>query len=344
MVDYYSILWRAVSAPAARDARRRRGIYDRARQTLVSQMRARRPPATNEQIRDELMELEAAIAQVEAELTGAKPAAAAAPERDRNGEIPAQPSDAASGGLSGMALRRAQNLPARSWVILAVVVAALAAGAFEYLATRAPKPAPLAVTSETPAAPAMPAAPAKTVAPAVPAAPAPVPAAMKDGDLAPGTDGGSSDADLSYVFRRQPVFYRTLQPIGTVIIDMGQHFLYLIQPNNVALRYGIGVGEQCADLLGLRKVATMAEWPQWQPPPELIARKLAKPSALPGGPGNPFGARILQLDDGKSGIHGTNAPKTIGTAAIYGCIRLVNDDIVDLYGRVKVSTPVIVSN
>jgi len=337
MVDYYSILSRAVSAPAARDARRRRGIYDRARQTLVSQMRARRPPATNAQIRDELMELEAAIAQVETELTGAKPAAAVAPERDRDAEILARPSEAAAGGFTETAFRLAQNLPARSWVILAVVVAALAAGAFEYLATRAPKPAPLAVTSET----AKPATPVKTAAPATPA---PIPAAMKDGDLAPGIDGGSSDADQSYVFRRQPVFYRTLQPVGTVSIDMGQHFLYLIQPNNVALRYGIGVGEQCADLLGLRRVASMAEWPQWQPPPELIARKLAKPGALPGGPGNPFGARILQLDDSKSGIHGTNAPKAIGAAAIYGCIRLVNDDIVDLYGRVKVSTPVIVSN
>jgi lipoprotein-anchoring transpeptidase ErfK/SrfK len=142
------------------------------------------------------------------------------------------------------------------------------------------------------------------------------------------------------VFRRQPTFYRTLQPVGTIIVDKLQHFLYLIQPNNVALRYGIAVGDQCVNLAGMRHISSMAEWPVWQPPPEMLKRN---PSPLPGGPGNPLGARLMQLDDGSSRINGTNAPKTIGNPVNFGCIRLNNDDITDLYGRVKLSTPVVVN-
>jgi lipoprotein-anchoring transpeptidase ErfK/SrfK len=169
------------------------------------------------------------------------------------------------------------------------------------------------------------------------------PATAKDGDLAAGIDGGAADNDLPYVFRRQPTFYRTLQPVGTIIIDKLQHFLYLIRPNNVALRYGIGLGEQCTELAGLRHVASKAEWPPWQATPDMIERKLAKPGTLAGGAGNPLGARAMELDDGKSRINGTNAPMTIGNAVAFGCIRLVNDDVVDLYGRVQVSTPVVVN-
>jgi len=162
-------------------------------------------------------------------------------------------------------------------------------------------------------------------------------------DLAPGIDGSAADNDLSYVFRRQPTFYRTLQPVGTIIIDKLQHFLYLIEPNNVALRYGIGLGEQCTELVGLRHVASKAEWPSWQATPDMIARKLAKPGVLAGGPGNPLGARVMELDDGKSRINGTNAPATVGTNVIFGCVRLGNDDVVDLYGRVQNGTAVVVN-
>jgi lipoprotein-anchoring transpeptidase ErfK/SrfK len=174
-------------------------------------------------------------------------------------------------------------------------------------------------------------------------APAVKVATAKDGDLPAGVDGGSNDPDQAYVFRKQPTFYRTLQPVGTVIIDKLQHFLYLIQPNNVALRYGIGLGGACTDLAGLRHIATMAEWPQWQATEDMIERKLAKPGVLPGTPGNPLGARLLQLDDGKSRINGTNAPRTIGTTVLFGCVRLANDDVVDLYNRVKSGTSVVVN-
>ncbi len=196
------------------------------------------------------------------------------------------------------------------------------------------KSAPVAAaTTETP----------KTAA----STPAPAPvvkiSTAKDGDLAAGVDGGSNDPDQAYWLRRQPTFYRTLQPAGTIIVDKLQHFLYVIQPNNVAMRYGIGIGGECTELAGLRHIANMAEWPQWQATQDMIERKLAKQGVVPGTPGNPLGARVLQLDDGKSRINGTNAPKTIGTTVIFGCIRLVNDDVVDLYNRVKSGTPVLVN-
>jgi lipoprotein-anchoring transpeptidase ErfK/SrfK len=164
-----------------------------------------------------------------------------------------------------------------------------------------------------------------------------------DGDIPPGVDGGPMDANRSYVFGRQPVFYRTLQPVGTITVDKLQHFLYLIQPKNVALRYGIGIGGQCIELAGLRHVARMAEWPKWEAPAEMVQQKLVRPGVLAGGPGNPLGARVLELDDNASRISGTNAPNTIGTTVNFGCIRLVNDDIIDLYGRVRVGATVVVN-
>ena len=111
----------------------------------------------------------------------------------------------------------------------------------------------------------------------------------------------------------------------------------------MALRYGIGLGAQCTELAGLRHVASKAEWPSWQATPDMIERRLAKPGTLAGGPGNPLGARVMELDDGKSRINGTNAPATVGTNVIFGCVRMGNDDVVDLYGRVQNGTPVLVN-
>jgi lipoprotein-anchoring transpeptidase ErfK/SrfK len=204
------------------------------------------------------------------------------------------------------------------WIVLAVITAALGAGGYIAWVETRQKSAPPAATNQAPQ-------PARTAA---------------NGELPPGVDGGASDPDMAYVFRRQPTFYRTLLPAGTIIVDKLQRFLYLIQPNNVAVRYGIAVGAQCADLDGLRHISSMTEWPTWQPPPGALNRN---PGPMPGGPGNPLGARMLQLDDRSSRINGTNAPKTIGNVVSFGCIRLDNDDIVDLYGRVQVSTAVVVN-
>jgi lipoprotein-anchoring transpeptidase ErfK/SrfK len=108
----------------------------------------------------------------------------------------------------------------------------------------------------------------------------------------------------------------------------------------VAIRYGIAVGEHCADLAGLRHIANVTEMPPWQPPPDMLKRN---PPEMPGGPGNPLGARLMGLDDNTSSIHGTNSPKTIGNFVAFGCIRMVNDDAIDLSNRVKISTPVVVN-
>jgi lipoprotein-anchoring transpeptidase ErfK/SrfK len=325
MAEYYSILLRAVTAPGSGDAQWRRGIYDRTRQMLASQMRAGRPQAPLTEVAAEQAALEAAIEQVEAELS----------RRDREALMGNRTADDRDSLISEEAwtgpdrppLARPYRSMGPIWIVLAIAAAALGAGAYIYWA-KPPQKLTSLVKSEA-------AAPTRQAARS---------SAAKDGDLAPGIDGGSSDADLPYVFRRQPVFYRTPQPIGTVIVDKPQRFLYLIAPNNVALRYGIGLGRNCAELAGLHRITGRAEWPPWQPPPDLIERKLAGPGVLAGGPGNPLGARVLELDDGQSRIHGTNAPKTIGGTVEFGCIRLANDDITDLYNRVHVSTPVIIED
>jgi lipoprotein-anchoring transpeptidase ErfK/SrfK len=328
MVDYYPILARAMSAPEAKDAQWRRGVYERARQMLVTQLLARRPATPPDAIAAEQTALDAAIRKIEAEMS--RPARGAA-RRD-------EPVDDADGGIADVSsnergpLQTPLQLSGISLLAVAIVAAAIAAGGYIFWVQHAHKASPPVKNVASAAAPQTP-----------PAAKAATPKPAKDGDLAPGIDGGAADNDLAYVFRRQPTFYRTLQPVGTIIIDKLQHFLYLIQPNNVALRYGIGLGEQCTELAGLRHVASKAEWPSWQATPDMIARRLAKPGVVPGGPGNPLGARIMELDDNKSRINGTNAPATIGTSVVFGCVRLGNDDVVDLYGRVQNGTAVLVN-
>jgi lipoprotein-anchoring transpeptidase ErfK/SrfK len=319
MVDYYSILAKAMAAPEAGDPQWRRGIYDRARQMLVTQLQARRPPTPRAAIAAERSALDAAIRRIETEMS--RQGLAQDPDGDIAGATPLEPERGP--------MTRPLRLSSGTWVVLAILAAALGAGAFLWVERTHTAAPPAKIEASGPAQPATPAPPATV-------------ATTKDGDLPPGVDG-TADADISYVFRRQPTFYRTLQPVGTVIVDKLQHFLYLIQPNNVALRYGIGLGGECIDLAGLRHVASKAEWPPWDATPDMIKRKLAKPGTMAGGPGNPLGARDLELDDKSSRINGTNAPKTVGTSVIFGCIRLVNDDVVDLYNRVKVGTVVVVN-
>ncbi len=321
MVDYYSLLLRAVTAPGAGDAQWRRGIYDRARRMLASRLRTLRPPPPQAEIAAEESALQAAIERIEAELSWTEHGTIAPDARthDRFGDIGSEPWTAREQGLVATPSRLSRG----AWIVVAILAAALGAGGYVAWVEMAQKSAPPPRQAE-----------AQSTSPPV----RPVNTAS-NGELAPGVDGGNSDPDMAYVFRRQPTFYRTLQPVGTLIIDKPQHYLYLIEPNNVALRYGIAVGRECADLVGLRHVASMREWPPWQPPPDLLKRI---PAMMRGGPGNPLGSRLLALDDGASRINGTNAPKTIGNAVSFGCIRLVNDDIADLYSRIKVSTPVVV--
>jgi lipoprotein-anchoring transpeptidase ErfK/SrfK len=161
-------------------------------------------------------------------------------------------------------------------------------------------------------------------------------------DAVPGAVPAPEEKVLPDAYRRQPVFYRSNQAPGTIIIDTPQRFLYLLQANNTALRYGIGVGRDGFQWNGLLKVTRKAEWPDWTPPAEMIERQPYLPRFMTGGPGNPLGARALYLGNTVYRIHGTNAPETIGHAVSSGCFRLVNEQIEDLYNRVPVGTKVIV--
>src|SRR4051794_40097270 len=148
--------------------------------------------------------------------------------------------------------------------------------------------------------------------------------------------------ELDLQFRKQMVLYRTTEPPGTIIIATAERHLYLVQGNGRAIRYGIGVGRDGFQWQGLLNISRKAEWPDWTPPPEMIARQPYLPRFMAGGPGNPLGARALYLGATVYRIHGTNRPDTIGTAVSSGCFRLVNADVSDLYDRVPVGTKVIV--
>jgi lipoprotein-anchoring transpeptidase ErfK/SrfK len=161
-------------------------------------------------------------------------------------------------------------------------------------------------------------------------------------DVAPGVDHGNFSDKLGDEFQRQAVYYRSQHPPGTIVVETSERHLYLIESETRAIRYGIGVGRDGYTWAGLLKIARKAEWPDWVPPPEMIARQPYLPRFMAGGPGNPLGARAMYLGGTVYRIHGTNAPETIGHAVSSGCFRLVNDDVVDLYDRVNVGTRVIV--
>jgi lipoprotein-anchoring transpeptidase ErfK/SrfK len=143
-------------------------------------------------------------------------------------------------------------------------------------------------------------------------------------------------------YRRQVVDYPSRESAGTVIVDTPHTYLYYVLGNGKALRYGIGVGRDGFTWSGTETVSRKAEWPDWTPPPEMIARQPYLPRFMAGGPSNPLGARAMYLGNTIYRIHGTNAPETIGQNVSSGCIRLVNEDVMDLYSRVNVGTKVIV--
>ena len=143
-------------------------------------------------------------------------------------------------------------------------------------------------------------------------------------------------------FKRQIVDYRTSEPAGTVIVDTPHTYLYFVLGNGKAIRYGIGVGREGFTWSGTQTVSRKAEWPDWTPPAEMLQRQPYLPRFMAGGPQNPLGARAMYLGGTIYRIHGTNAPSTIGGRVSSGCIRMVNDDVIDLYDRVNVGSKVIV--
>jgi lipoprotein-anchoring transpeptidase ErfK/SrfK len=169
--------------------------------------------------------------------------------------------------------------------------------------------------------------------PQIEAAPPPVSAAPREED---------ERFELPARLRRQVVNYYSREAPGTIIIDTPNTYLYLVLGNGQAMRYGIGIGRDGFTWSGTQTITRKAEWPAWTPPPEMIARQPYLPRHMTGGPGNPLGARAMYLGGTIYRIHGTNAPETIGTRVSSGCLRLTNEDVIDLYSRVNVGTKVIV--
>jgi lipoprotein-anchoring transpeptidase ErfK/SrfK len=159
---------------------------------------------------------------------------------------------------------------------------------------------------------------------------------------APQVQADEDAIEMPARLRRQVVNYATREAPGTIVIDTPNTYLYLVMGNGQAMRYGIGVGRDGFTWAGTQSITKKAEWPDWTPPPEMIARQPYLPRQMAGGPGNPLGARAMYLGGTIYRIHGTNAPGTIGTRVSSGCIRLTNEDVADLYSRVNVGTKVIV--
>jgi lipoprotein-anchoring transpeptidase ErfK/SrfK len=168
----------------------------------------------------------------------------------------------------------------------------------------------------------------------------PVQAAPPSVQAAPSEDEGV--VELPARLRRQIVSYPTREAPGTVIIDTPNTYLYYVLGGGQAIRYGIGVGRDGFTWSGTQTITKKAEWPDWVPPAEMIARQPYLPRHMAGGPGNPLGARAMYLGGTVYRIHGTNAPGTIGTHVSSGCLRLTNEDVTDLYSRVSIGTKVIV--
>jgi lipoprotein-anchoring transpeptidase ErfK/SrfK len=166
-------------------------------------------------------------------------------------------------------------------------------------------------------------------------------AAMRGERPAQGTEI-EADAGLAPRLQRQTVAYATTASAGTVVIDTAQTYLYFIIGDGRAIRYGIGVGRDGFTWSGAQSVTRKAEWPDWTPPQEMIARQPYLPRFMAGGEGNPLGARAIYLGSTVYRIHGTNMPETIGRKVSSGCIRMLNEDVIDLYARVDVGTRIVV--
>jgi lipoprotein-anchoring transpeptidase ErfK/SrfK len=155
-----------------------------------------------------------------------------------------------------------------------------------------------------------------------------------------------AQADIPERYRRHIVDYPGREAPGTILVDTDARYLYYVLPKGQAIRYGVTVGEEALAFSGVAAVGKMAEWPDWIPTPEIQARLGPYPARVPGGPANPLGARALYLYQGNKDtlyrIHGTNQPEYIGQAISSGCIRMTNEDVIDLFDRVRQGATVVV--
>lgn len=157
-----------------------------------------------------------------------------------------------------------------------------------------------------------------------------------------GAEAGDEPHGLQANFQRRVVDYRTSAASGTIVIDTPNTYLYYVLGNGRAVRYGIGVGREGFTWSGTQSISRKSEWPDWTPPPQMLRRQPYLPRFVAGGPHNPLGARAMYLGGTIYRIHGTNQPETIGTRVSSGCIRMTNEDVIDLYKRVRVGTKVVV--
>lgn len=163
---------------------------------------------------------------------------------------------------------------------------------------------------------------------------------------------GVDPAVLPPQFRRQRVFYPTTEEPGTVVVDTANFYLYLVEPSGTAMRYGVGLGRQGFEWSGRARIAWKRPWPKWTPPASMIEREpyleqfSVRNGGMPPGLGNPLGARALYIFDGNVDtlyrLHGTNEPHSIGMAVSSGCVRLINQDVIDLYDRVQTGAQIVV--
>jgi lipoprotein-anchoring transpeptidase ErfK/SrfK len=141
---------------------------------------------------------------------------------------------------------------------------------------------------------------------------------------------------------RETVTYNSRYAPGTILVDTRERRLYYVLSSTQAIRYGVGVGRPGFEWSGQKAITRKAEWPTWTPPPQMLKRRPDLPRFMPGGPDNPMGARALYLGSTLYRIHGSNEPETIGQAVSSGCIRMLNEDVIDLYERARVGTRVVV--
>jgi lipoprotein-anchoring transpeptidase ErfK/SrfK len=309
--DYYSVLARAVAALDPQDAESRLAVYDRARYAMA------RAPLTLDEIRQQRIALEAAIRRIEDEIAsgGGVPAPGAADRPPDHGTDALAPPLAASS-------RRAH----RSWYLVVSACAAvviLIAGVAGYRYWHKPVDKDVGTLAQAPMTPANADDRSRAQTPIrISARPA--------ADARP-------EENRSYIFKRQLVYYRSIHPTGSIVIAKAQNFLYFIRPNTAAVRYTIGVGAECSNVVGLLLVSAKEDWSAGGSGPQ-VAGKDAQP-ALRTVAGR-FGARSLALSDTGYRIHGSEEPPV---GRVIGCFPLVNEDVIDLYERVTLGTRVIMN-
>ena len=297
MIDYAPFLIRAVAALRPNTSEQRQALYDRARRTLVDRLRASNTTLSDTDLGAESLALEAAIRRVEADAVRRSAPQSTKPAYETYAAAVEEDQNKTPPKNKNKSLR----IVAGGFGVLVIVLAGVAAY------TLGPR-----ILSST-----------RSV--------------LGTRNVSRPAEQPAAAASASYVYLRQPVYYRTNHPVGTIVVDKVQGFLYVVRPSLSALRYGIGVGPECTTSAGLYQVVRKEEWPGWKPP--------SQPSSDPDNDRmkNPLGARALYLNKDYR-IHGSNVPLTSEQRVPQSCIRLVNDDVIYLYDRTPLESRVVVLN